>query len=234
MNDWEIGSFRHEYKYPLTEGERIIEESRIRVLTRKDAHVGAKGYYRIRSLYFDDYENNAYVDNVNGTDHREKFRIRIYNADKSVIKLEAKRKYRGMTQKSSCKITYEQCLQLMEGKVPEEIAGEQQVLQKLCILMKTKLMKPAVIVEYDRIPYIYRRQDANVRITFDNNIIASSEINRFLEEKIYGQRILPQGRGLMEVKFDGFLPDEIYSLLHLEHLSIHSFSKYGLCRKALI
>lgn len=234
MSDWEAGRYRHEYKYPLTEGERLIEESRIRVLTRKDAHVGKKGYYSIRSLYFDDYENNAYIDNVNGTDHREKFRIRIYNADKSVIRLEAKRKYRGMTQKSSCKISYEQCLNLMAGKIPEEIAPEQQVLQALCIQMKTKLMKPVVIVEYDRIPYVYRKRDANVRITFDSNIVASSEVERFLEEKIYGRRIMPQGRGLMEVKFDGFLPDEIYSLLRLENLSIHSFSKYGLCRKVVL
>ena len=104
-----------------------------------------------------------------------------------------------MFRESSCKISYEQCLNLMAGKIPEEIAPEQQVLQALCIQMKTKLMKPVVIVEYDRIPYVYRKRDANVRITFDSNIVASSEVERFLEEKIYGRRIMPQGRGLMEV-----------------------------------
>ena len=87
MSSWEAGRFRHEYKYPITEGERIIEESRIRALARKDAHVGAKGFYRIRSLYFDDYEGNAYIDNIDGTDNREKFRIRIYNSDCSEIML---------------------------------------------------------------------------------------------------------------------------------------------------
>lgn len=212
----------------------MIEESRIRALARKDAHVGAKGFYRIRSLYFDDYEGNAYIDNIDGTDNREKFRIRIYNADCSEIRLESKRKYRGMTQKLSCKLTKEQCLELMEGKIPAEIEPRQIVLQKLCILMKTKLLKPVVIVEYDRIPYVYRERDANVRITFDSNLIACSETDKFLEEKICGRRVLTPGRGLMEVKFDYYLPDEIYGLLRLEHLSIHSFSKYALCRKFMI
>ena len=234
MSELHTGHFRHEYKYPLTHGERMIEEARIRSLMKKDKYVGVKGYYTIRSLYFDDYESNAYVDNINGTDNREKFRIRIYNADASVIKLEAKKKYRGMTQKSSCKISVEQCRSLMEGEAPKEIGQEQVVLQKLCILMKSKLMKPVVIVEYDRIPYVYRRKDANVRVTFDSNIVACKDADAFLEDKILGRRILPHGKGLMEVKFDGFLPDEIYALLKLENLSINSFSKYALCRRYMV
>lgn len=212
----------------------MIEESRIRALVRKDAHAGSKGYYCIRSLYFDDYEDSAYADNINGTDNREKFRIRIYNADKSVIRLESKRKYRGMTQKTSCKLSLEQCLALMAGNIPEEVRPDQKVLLELCILMKTRLLKPAVIVEYDRVPYVYRERDANVRITFDSNIIASRETDKFLEEKIKGRRVLEPGTGLMEVKFDYYLPDEIYSLLRLDYLSIHSFSKYALCRKFMI
>ena len=42
--------------------------------------------------------------------------------------------------------------------------------------------------------------------------------------------VIPLGM-LMEVKFDDFLPDEIYSLLQLDGLSASTFSKYYLCRK---
>ena len=42
---------------------------------------------------------------------------------------------------------------------------------------------------------------------------------------------MPTGKALMEVKFDSFLPDEIYTLLQLEGLAASTFSKYYLCRR---
>ena len=89
----------------------------------------------------------------------------------------------------------------------------------------------AVIVEYERIPYVYRMQDANVRVTFDRNILSGSDVRAFLDERIAGRGILPVGTELMEVKFDSFLPDEIYQILQLEGLRASTFSKYYLCRK---
>lgn len=223
--------YRHEYKYPLSVGDRLIAESRIRTLAKKDSHIGKKGFYQIRSLYFDDYEDNCYRENINGTDDREKFRIRIYNHSTDSIKLEIKSKYRGMTQKKSCLISLEQCQALMKGEVPEIVLKEQQVLQKLCVLMQTRLMRPVVIVEYERVPYVYRKEDANVRVTFDSNIKSGSKISTFLDEKIPGRSILMPGKELMEVKFDEFLPDEVRSVLQLGNFGQKSFSKYALCRK---
>ena len=45
-----------------------------------------------------DYYNSCYMDNVNGADNREKYRIRIYNHSAKNIKLEMKKKIRGKTQ----------------------------------------------------------------------------------------------------------------------------------------
>ncbi|MCM1134570.1 MAG: polyphosphate polymerase domain-containing protein [Clostridium sp.] len=223
--------YRHEYKYPLTHGQVIIEDARIKTIMSKDAHVGEEGYYNIRSLYFDDYENSCYMDNENGVDNREKYRVRIYNHSTDVIHLECKQKIRGKTRKDSCTITLEQCRQLMDGVIPAEIAPDQQVLHKLSYLMAVRLMRPAVIVDYDRIPYVYRQKDANVRVTFDKNIKSVSNVHSFLEENVQGRGVMPVGQALMEVKFDSFLPDEIYGLLQLNGLSASTFSKYYLCRK---
>ena len=52
--------YRHEYKYPLTKGQVLIEDAKIRALMSRDAHAAKKGFYNIRSLYFDDYENTCY------------------------------------------------------------------------------------------------------------------------------------------------------------------------------
>lgn len=224
-------NYRHEYKYPLTHGQILIEDARISGIMSKDIHAGDAGFYNIRSLYFDDYENSCYMDNENGVDNREKYRIRIYNHNPERINLELKQKIRGKTGKRSCPITLSQCRQLMEGIIPPDIRPEQQVLHKLAYLMAVRLMRPAVIVDYDRVPYVYRLQDANVRVTFDSNITSVSEVSAFLDEKIYGRGVLPKGQALMEVKFDSFLPEEIHGLLQLEHLTASTFSKYYLCRK---
>ncbi len=223
--------YRHEYKYPLTHGQILIESAKISAVAQKDAHVGEAGFYNIRSLYFDDYDNSCYKDNENGVDDREKYRIRIYNHSVERITLELKQKIRGKTSKRSCPLTLLQCRKLIEGGIPDDIKPDQQVLHRLAYLMAVRLMRPAIIVDYDRVPYVYRLEDANVRVTFDSNIMSAGDVSSFLNDKIYGRGVLPAGQALMEVKFDSFLPDEIYSLLQLQGLAVSTFSKYYLCRR---
>ena len=223
--------YRHEYKYPINTTQMVLEEAKLSAVATKDKNVGKLGYYNIRSLYFDDYYDSCYRDNLSGTDNREKYRIRIYNHSTKSIKLELKRKVRGKTQKLSDKITEEQCRSLMKGEIPEDIRVEQKVLHKLAYLMATRFMQPKIIVDYDRVPYIYRLEDANVRVTFDMNLTSSENIDDFLEERIDGRGIFALNELLMEVKYDDFLPDEINSLLQLDGLSASTFSKYYLCRK---
>lgn len=223
--------YRHEYKYILSQAQILMEDAKINTIAELDSYVGETGYYNIRSLYFDDYENSCFMANENGIDNREKYRIRIYNGAKERIKLELKQKCHGMTLKRNCGISLQQCEMLMAGRVPSDIKEDQQVLWKLAYLMETRLMTPKIIVDYDRIPYVYRPDDANVRITFDKNIKSINDTNSFLDLKVGGRGILPVGSALMEVKFDDFIPDEIYSLLQLNGLQVSTFSKYYLCRK---
>lgn len=223
--------YRHEYKYPLTNGQMLIENTKISVLAVKDMHAGEKGFYNIRSLYFDDYRDSCYLDNENGVDEREKYRIRIYNHSTERIMLERKEKVRGKTGKTSCPVTLSQCKQLMKGMIPGDIEPSQQVLHRLAYLMAVKLMRPAVIVDYDRVPYVYRMSDANVRVTFDHHITSVGDVSTFLDERVNGRSVMPTGGSLMEVKFDSFLPDEVYELLQLDGLRADTFSKYYLCRK---
>lgn len=223
--------YRHEYKYPLTQGQVLIEDAKISALMSKDIHAAGKGFYNIRSLYFDDYENTCYMENENGVDNREKYRIRIYNHNPERISLEVKQKIRGMTRKTSCPLSREQCLQLMEGLIPDKITPAQQALHKLSYLMAVRLMRPVVIVDYDRVPYVYRQNDANVRVTFDSNIQSVKNVHSFLDQSVAGRGVLPVGHALMEVKFDSFLPDEVHGLLMLDSLTASTFSKYYLCRK---
>lgn len=185
--------------------------------------------YNIRSLYFDDYYDRCFYENENGTDPREKFRIRIYNHSAGKISLELKRKERGKTLKTACPLTLEQTRMLMANQPPEDIGSLPPLLQKLTKEMREHGMHPKVIVEYDRIPYIYPL--GNVRITFDTNISSCSDPMAFLEETIPRRPVMPTGLQLLEVKYDAFLPDFIYRALQLDNLQQTAFSKYYLCRK---
>ena len=220
--------YRHELKYLITDAQLMMLKNRINHLIPADSHAGADGVYSIRSLYFDDYENRCLRENEDGTDPREKFRIRIYNASSERITLECKRKERGKTHKTSCPLTVEQTKLLMAGKILPDIGSQPPLLQKLTMLMLTRRMRPVVIVEYDRIPYVYK--NGNVRITLDTNIRSSSAVERFLDKTIPVRPVLPTGQQLLEVKYDEYLPDFIYRSLQLHSLRQTAFSKYAICR----
>ena len=221
--------FRHEFKYIISDSEAAILESRISALIPRDPHVGDSGVYTIRSLYFDSYTDRCYYENEDGTDPREKFRVRIYNASTGRISLECKRKERSKTLKTSCILTPEQCRCLMDGRTPSDVTERQATLRRLVMLMECELFRPKVIVEYDRTPYIWKW--GNVRVTFDRNIRSSAQTARFTREELFTRPIMPAGQHLLEVKYDEYLPDFIKESLELGSLSQTAFSKYYLCRR---
>lgn len=229
MNYKQTDKYRHEFKYVVSAGEIAIIKSRISSIMQQDSHTVDNGSYSIRSLYFDDYYNRCMKENENGTDPREKFRIRIYNHSSDRIMLECKRKERGKTLKTSCPLSVEQTKELMAGRVLPDIANQNPVLQKLTLRMMTRKMKPVIIVEYDRVPFVYK--NGNVRITLDMNISSSKDIMSFLDEKISRRPVMPSGHHLLEVKYDEYLPDFIYRNIQLMNLRQTAFSKYYICRK---
>ena len=220
---------RHELKYVISNAQIPLLKTRIAALMQPDPHAGTDGIYNIRSLYFDDYTNRCFYENENGTDPREKFRIRIYNHSSERITLECKRKEKGKTQKFSCPLTREQAEQLIHNKSLPMSDTLHPLLRKFILEIKTRGLSPVVIVEYERIPYVYK--NGNVRVTFDTQISSSSKVTDFFSETLPKRPIMPIGHQLLEVKFDEYLPDFIYRNLNLGTLQQTAFSKYYLCRK---
>ena len=222
--------YRHEFKYLVSAAQIPLLRSRISCFMKADPHTGPRGDYAIRSLYFDDYRSRCFFENENGTDPREKFRIRIYNHSDSRLSLECKRKEHGMTLKTSCPLTPQQAESLMRNLPLSGTESIPPLLRKLDLMRQTELMRPVVIVDYVREPFIYT--DGNVRVTFDTDISsASCDPEGFFSPELPVRPVLPLGTHLMEVKYDAFLPDFIYRALNLGQLRQTSFSKYYLCRK---
>lgn len=225
----EENTYRHEFKYLISTASIQVLLTRIHGLMWPDQHTGPDGRYRIRSLYFDDYDNSCFYDNENGTDLRSKYRIRIYNASDERISLERKRSEHGMKQKEICPITRSQAEQFMCGFYLHDAKAQDRKLQKLTIPMAAGGMRPVVIVEYTRIPYVYR--EGNVRITFDTSISVSDALGSFFDPSIPKRPVMPAGTELLEVKYDAYLPDEIRMALQLDELQYTAFSKYYYGRK---
>ncbi len=222
--------YRNEWKYEVSGGDLVVLGARLAPLLAADRH-HRPGGYAIRSLYFDDMQNSCMRENEAGVDDRRKYRIRLYNGDTSVIKLEIKEKLRGMTHKTSCTITPEQCRGIMQGTPPPIGPDTPRPMNLLSVAMRTRNMAPKVIVEYERTAYIGRL--GNVRVTFDRNISASAAVARFLEPQVPLTPILPAGQHVLEVKFDEFLPDPVAQVLELGRLRRTAFSKYYLSRLVL-
>lgn len=221
--------YRHEYKYVINLLQEEEMKSRLKIVMKEDPHVPESGFYRIRSMYFDDVDNTCFYENENGTDPREKFRVRIYNGSSDFIRLECKRKQAGKTLKTSARLTEEQCHILMEGGVIDPPDSDDPVLWKFYLKQTGRLLRPAIIVEYDRIPYIC--EEGNVRVTLDKNLCSSHEFQTFLDQNIPRKPVMPVGENLLEVKYDEFLPVAIYHSIQTAGLGQATYSKYYLCRR---
>ena len=82
--------FRNEHKYICSAAELGELKIRLAALLMPDPHSGPDGQYRVRSLYWDTYDDRLVRENEDGTSPREKWRIRSYNLDRSYVALECK------------------------------------------------------------------------------------------------------------------------------------------------
>ena len=223
--------FRNEQKYLCTKGDVQILRSRLRGLLSMDSHTPNDAGYRVRSVYFDDCDDRALDQNLDGVDDRVKFRIRMYNTDTSYIRLEVKRKKAGLTSKEDCLLTREQTEAILSGHCTAVTADSPAPLRYLYAEMNTHLLRPRAVIEYSRAAMT--GAPGNVRITFDTGLGCTADCTRFLEPVIPLRPILPAGQAVLEVKYDAFLPDWIAQTVELGNLRQMTFSKYAYARLLL-
>jgi hypothetical protein len=220
--------YRNELKYLVSDSEVAIIRRQLESFMTIDENA-ADGSYTISSLYFDDYFDDAFQDVDDGADLKNKYRIRIYDHKDDLIRLECKLKRNAMCAKRSCTLSKWKSEQLVRGRYIRDVADQPDVLKELTYKMMTQGYQPRIIVEYERIPFIYPL--GNVRITLDTNIVSSVDTEHFLGDFSKRMPILPVGKHLLEVKYDEFLPNFIYGCFRDMNLEQISFSKYYLSRK---
>lgn len=217
--------YRHELKYIIGRSDYIAASEHLSLISKPDSHA-ENGRYKIRSLYFDNDKNKALREKIDGVNYREKFRIRCYNGDYSYICLEKKSKINGLCNKQSTRLIPEQCKAIIDGDFEWMKKSDDKLIFELYSKTVSQRLKPAVIVDYTREPWVY--DVGNVRITFDYNIRTGLKSTDFFNPDCI---TVPAGNEMiMEVKWDEVLPDIIKSAVRVTDTHTSAFSKYAMSR----
>lgn len=218
--------FRHEWKYEINASDMIAVRQRLSAAARPDPHA-VEGKYLIRSLYFDNLADKALLEKLDGVNQREKFRIRYYNGDASLIHLEKKSKLNGLGSKQSVRISAAEAQAIVNGDLAWVPESRRPLVVELYSKMLSQGLRPKTIVDYEREPYIY--SPGNVRVTLDYNIRTGLYCTDFLNPNCI---TVPAGDApiILEVKWDAFLPEIIRDAVELSSRHAGAFSKYAACR----
>ncbi|MEG0308489.1 MAG: polyphosphate polymerase domain-containing protein [Clostridium sp.] len=217
---------RHELKHYINYADFVQLRSRLQHVASPDENAYDGNSYKVRSLYFDNYNDKALLEKINGLDQREKFRLRLYNDDSAFIRLEKKSKKGGMCFKESAVISASDCEGLLKGDFTTLKENGAPLLLELYTKMYYEQLRPKNIVDYNREAYLFNA--GNVRITLDTQIRTSSNVSTFLNPNIITVP-LPNVI-ILEVKYDNFLPEIIRGITSLSSRQSTAFSKYAVTR----
>lgn len=220
---------RHEIKYRITAAQKRTLLGEIAGHMKLDQF----GRSTIRNLYYDTDTFRLVRRSNEKPVYKEKLRVRSYRQLEAgdEVFVELKKKYRS--------VVYKRRIAMPESEAMQWLAGGREPLVRTQIEREIEYFRqyyrdlhPAVFLSYER--EAYRAVDGtDFRLTFDENILARTE-RLSLCEPVGGQRLLPPGIVLMELKTAGGIPLWMTELLNRHHIFQSSFSKYGTAYQEII
>ena len=206
---------RFEFKYLVSteQKEEIIKQ--IQPFMYLDPFVTSGSSYLITSLYLDSPSLTFYRQNEAGLPDRKKIRLRYYDNNQKIVFKEIKRKHQDIVYKD----------RVISGGPPDSPV-EMEIRQ----LTKLLHLRPTIWIKYSRQPWIDLKN--NLRITFDSDISAASAKFITGQKEKWFKKILP-GFNIMELKFDGKLPWQIFNVISKHSLIREALGKYRLAIEKL-
>lgn len=220
---------RHELKYYINYGEYLHLSHTLDLMLDRDPSGDAFNEYAVRSLYFDTIADDFLTEKVSGVGSRKKYRIRIYNFSDRTIKLECKSKYGDLISKQSLTIPRDLADQLIACDATGLDRTSAPLLLDMFREMKTRLLRPVVIVDYVREAYVHAAED--VRITFDKQLHTGLLQTAMFDKYLPTVPALDDSLMVLEVKFNRVLPDHIQAILSGISADRSAVSKYVICRR---
>lgn len=218
---------RTEKKYSITRETAGQIEARLSYILSFDHNCRDGKPYLVRSLYFDSFSNEDYVQKESGLECRKKIRLRTYGGE-GVIKLEWKQKQGSMQKKTSLLVSREEAELLIQGDYGFLRRRKEEMAWAFYTLMTERLYRPKCMVEYQRLAFVLPVN--NTRITLDSNITAEEGNDSLFGREQRGYPVIGYGKEILEVKYHHFLLEHIRTALSPYQLVEAAEGKYSAAR----
>ena len=223
---------RHELKFYITRTQYEVLSRTLKGALHLDPNaVKNGGSYHIRSLYFDTVFDDAYFDKIDGVKDRDKYRMRIYNLQDKEVFMECKTKVGSMISKRSAKINRDLAEQIIACDPTGLEHTKSGLLRDVFREMRTKLLHPVVIVDYEREAYLHPAEE--VRITFDMKLRTGMGSVDLFNPRVPTIPVLDCDQTILEIKYNRLLPPYIADLISFAcpEAVQSAISKYTMCRR---
>ena len=220
---------RNELKYYISNIEYLALVSRLKHILKSDAHSRPTEGYFIRSLYFDSFDDECLYEKQSGDMIRAKYRMRIYDTNSKTVKFEIKNKVNNQIFKETATITKESAIKIIAGEYSELLTYKNPVLNKIYVKFTTKHYRPKVIIDYTRDAFIF--DFFNIRVTFDKNLHSCNTDFDIFSTNLHTIPVILEGKQIMEIKYEGILPEFIHRTLQIDAVERMAISKYTLGRR---
>ncbi|MGI6230287.1 MAG: VTC domain-containing protein [Tractidigestivibacter sp.] len=212
---------RTECKYLLNDDQRARLES----LMECQGHMVGDSYgpSTVRNIYLDTPTYELARRSEEHPYYKEKARLRSYRPVtlKMPVFVELKKKCNGIVYKRRCTLSQDSAIALVQGELEPKTQIEREIY---ATAQRLGGLSPAAYVAYDREAF-YDANDRDLRMTFDRAVRVRWDHLSLASDE--GERILPDGLSILEVKTSKAMPLWLVTFLTDERLFKTTFSKYG-------
>ena len=220
---------RYEIKYVLTAEQKQAVLDAIAPHMQRDKY----GRTTICNLYFDTDNYRIIRRSMEKPLYKEKLRLRSYGraTEDGTVFAEIKKKFKSVVYKRRIGLTERDAMDWLcrGGALPSDTQIGREIEAFRAFYGE---LSPKVFLSYEREAY-YMKDGTDFRVTFDENILCRRD-RLVLTEAAEGDRILPEGLTLMELKCSGGIPLFLTAVLSQNKIFKASFSKYGTAYSTLI
>ena len=222
---------RFEFKYPLP---LSIVDSLIPELLRYmdwDDYSAAQEYYHVRSIYYESERFKCFHEKHAGEKNRKKYRLRYYNdilSEHTTVFLELKRKDDLIVLKDRLVTSFgalKDPLVNHDIKAMVAAVGENNlpVAEEFLFDISLYQLEPKLLVQYKR-KALFGKFDKNFRVTFDYEL-ETARVDSLNTNALTPEQVNPE-MAVLEVKFNGTLPEWFHQIIQSFELVRNSNSKF--------
>ncbi|SFH58491.1 polyphosphate polymerase domain-containing protein [Pisciglobus halotolerans] len=222
--------FRTELKYLIDLPDRLHLINCLDRLLVPDAYGGYDGY-QVRSVYFDSFGNQDYIEKMEKFAFVKRVRLRVYDIHSDIAKFEIKRKKSGRQIKDSLIVTREEANQMLQGNF-EVLKNYEGITAELGYDICTTMgYRPVSMVEYKR--RVYTHPFFSTRITLDSDLKYCNFDYDLFEENPNYKKVMPLTDTILEVKYARYLFPQLQEVLEHCDLKKCPVSKFASSRELL-